>query len=72
MIAHEEIRQLSLHEKLALLESLWAEISIEPHQVDVPQWHKDILDSRQEALEKGQIKILEWDEAKKQISQMRR
>ena len=69
MIAQEEIRGLSFREKLALFESLWTEISRDPGQVEVPQWHKDILDSREEALKRGETKILDWDEAKSQIDQ---
>lgn len=67
MINQEEIRQLSLREKLALIESLWAEISADPRQVEVPKWHKDLLDSREEALQRGDAKVLEWEEAKRQI-----
>jgi hypothetical protein len=41
-----------------------------PDQVETPQWHKDILDSREEAVKRGESKLLEWDEAKEQISRM--
>ncbi len=69
MIAQEEIRQLTLPEKFVLLERVWAEISTDPIQVEVPQWHKDILDERDVALQEGRTVVLEWDEAKKQIDQ---
>ena len=67
MIAQSEIRQLTLSEKLELLEAVWSEISSNPDQVEVPQWHKDILDERQQAVEEGRVKILDWEEAKRQI-----
>jgi putative addiction module component (TIGR02574 family) len=67
MIAPSEIRQLPLSEKLELLEAVWSEISNNPDQVEVPQWHKDILDERQRAVEEGRVKILDWEEAKRQI-----
>ncbi|MEI6071747.1 MAG: addiction module protein [Verrucomicrobiae bacterium] len=69
MIAQAEIRQMTLPEKFALLETVWAEISADPKQVEVPQWHKDILDQREVALQEGRATVLEWDEAKKQIDQ---
>lgn len=69
MIAHAEIRQMTLPEKFALLETVWAEISIDPSQVEVPKWHKDLLDQRDLALQEGRAVVLEWDEAKKQIDQ---
>ena len=67
MIAQSEIRQLTLSEKLELLEAVWSEISSNPDQVEVPQWHKDILDERQRAVEEGRVKILDWEEARRQI-----
>ena len=69
MIAQAEIRQMTLPEKFALLERVWAEISTDPSQVEVPQWHKDLLDQRDIALQEGRSVVLEWDEAKKQIDQ---
>ena len=69
MIAQSEIRQLTFPEKFALLEAVWAEISGEPGHIEVPQWHKDILDERDLALQEGHATVLEWDEARKQIDQ---
>jgi hypothetical protein len=72
MIAQSEIRQMSLPEKVALLETVWSEIATDPAQVEVPQWHKDILDERDLALKEGRAVILDWDEAKRQIEQATR
>ena len=72
MIAQEEIRRLTFPEKVALLETVWAEIATDPSQVEVPQWHKDILDQRDLDLREGQAVVLEWEEAKKQIDQATR
>ena len=72
MIAHAEIRQLTLPEKFALLETVWAEISIDSDHVEVAQWHKDILDQRELALQEGKVTVLEWEEAKKQIARATR
>jgi hypothetical protein len=67
MIAQTEIRKLPLSEKLDLLESVWSELSSDPDAVDVPQWHKYILDERQRGMEQGSIKVIDWDLAKEQI-----
>jgi len=40
-----------------------------PGQVEVPQWHKDILDQRVLALSEGRAVVLAWEEARKQIEQ---
>lgn len=70
MIAQSEIRQMPFPEKLALLEALWIELSSEPDQIDIPQWHKDILDERMREAESGSVEIIDWEVAKKQIRQM--
>ena len=67
MIAKEEIRKLPMQEKLALLEAVWAEISPEADELEIPQWHKDLLDDRELALREGRTEVLDWDDAKRQI-----
>ncbi len=61
---------MPLPEKLALLETLWSELSSEPEQVEIPQWHKDILDERLRAAERGEIEVIDWEVAKAQIRDM--
>ena len=70
MIAQAEIRQLPLAEKLALLEAVWSELASDPDTVEVPDWHKDILDERQRLLEQGSAQVLDWELAKEQINRM--
>ena len=72
MITQAEIRQFPLPEKLALLEAVWAELASDPVTVEVPQWHKDILDERQQLLERGTSLVLDWELAKEQINRMTR
>jgi len=70
MIAQAEIRQLPLPEKLALLEAVWAELASDPDTIEVPQWHMDILDERQQLLDQGASHVIDWDLAKEQINRM--
>jgi putative addiction module component (TIGR02574 family) len=68
MIAQTEIRKMPLSEKLELLEAVWAELAADPDTIDVPQWHKDILDERQRAVDQGSMQSIDWEVAKEQIS----
>jgi putative addiction module component (TIGR02574 family) len=70
MIAQADIRQMPLSEKLALFETLWSELSSEPAQIEIPQWHKDILDERLQAAERGETEVIDWEVAKTQIRDM--
>ncbi|HEY5792549.1 MAG TPA: addiction module protein [Chthoniobacterales bacterium] len=63
MIARQEIRQMPFEEKLALLEAVWTEISAEPEKIEVPRWHKEILDERDQALRSGKESIWTGSEA---------
>jgi hypothetical protein len=33
----------------------------------VPQWHKDLLDERRDTYERGEIRVIDWEDAKKEI-----
>jgi hypothetical protein len=70
MIAQLEIRQMPLPQKLALLEAVWTEIAAEPDTVEIPEWHREILDERQQSLDQGSSQILDWELAKEQINRM--
>ena len=59
-----EIRQLPLNEKLQIMEAIWEDLRSRAEDVSVPQWHKELLDSRHEAVEAGHEEVLEWDEIK--------
>jgi len=70
MIAQAEIRKMPFPEKLALLETLWSEISSEPERIEIPQWHKEILDERMQAAENGRVDLIDWELAKQQIKHL--
>jgi hypothetical protein len=68
MIAQTEIRKLPLSEKLELLEAVWPELSSDPDSIVVPDWHKDILDERQQGVEQGSMNAVDWELAKQLIN----
>ena len=53
MIALSEIRGLSLQEKLRTMEVLWEDISPQEAGLEVPLWHKDLLDERERLVAEG-------------------
>jgi putative addiction module component (TIGR02574 family) len=46
MIAKDEIDQLSVVEKLQLVENIWDSLAVNPDDVPVPKAHQDELDRR--------------------------
>jgi putative addiction module component (TIGR02574 family) len=67
MIGQAEIRQMPFAEKLALFETLWSELASKPDLVEVPEWHKAILDERTRAFESGAVESIDWEAAKEEI-----
>jgi len=65
----EQIQKLTLHEKLHVMEALWDAISRTETALDIPQWHKDILDERERLVAEGNSSFIDWEDAKKQIGQ---
>ncbi|MFH1862347.1 MAG: addiction module protein [bacterium] len=62
------LSQLSLAQKLDLMEILWADLTRDEKKLESPAWHKTVLKDREEALTAGKITTSDWEQAKKRIS----
>ncbi len=60
---------MPLHEKLLVMEALWDDLASEEKSLEVPQWHKDILDERERLIAEGKAKFIDWEVAKQQINE---
>ncbi len=69
MIAVEEIHQMPLREKLFVMETIWNDLSRDERDVEVPQWHKDLLDERERLVAEDKASFVDWEDAKKQIGE---
>lgn len=61
-----EIRKLSLHERLQLVEDVWDSIVMEEADLEVPQWQKEELDRREVEFKRNPSGI-PWSTAKELI-----
>ena len=59
--------QMTLSEKLQLMEALWDNLSKSPDAVESPAWHKEVLDDCAAKAESGQEKFTDWEAAKDDI-----
>jgi len=62
MQIESNINQMSLNDKLYLMEELWSSISTHSNP---PMWHKDILDERAKGLQSKDIKYYSIEELEK-------
>jgi len=61
------LEQLTLAQKLDLIETLWDDISKDDKALESPGWHVAVLQDRQKALEAGKAQIHDWEEAKERL-----
>lgn len=62
-----ELQGLPIKEKLSIIETLWESITLDEEQLAVPQWHKDLLEERDQLIKQGKANYIDWQTAKNQI-----
>jgi len=63
------LAQMTLAQKLDLMETLWADLSKTEPLLNSPVWHQSILEDREAALADGRCSVSDWEEAKARIRQ---
>ncbi len=61
------LNDLTIEDKLRLIEFIWNDLLKTENDVPSPAWHKDELLAREERVKENKEKILNWQEAKKDI-----
>lgn len=67
-----DIDQMTVSDKLRLMELLWRDISKDPENVEVPEWHRKVLEDRDRALANGETKFIDFEDAVAEIRQRAR
>ena len=62
------LARMTVDEKLRIMEDLWEDLSRDEEQVEVPQWHKDVLAERERLVRSGKARFIDWNEARKRIA----
>ncbi len=55
--------QMSVADKLQMMEKLWANLSQKPEQLPSPDWHREVLLERKRLADEGKLKFVDWDTA---------
>ena len=67
MSATVDLRQMSVPDKLRLMEDLWRDLSQNEQVIASPEWHGDVLAERERKLASGEDILLDWETAKLQL-----
>jgi len=62
------IDQMTIEEKLQTMEALWNDLCQHEEALPVHDWQKEILDEREQLIEKGEAEFVDWEEAKQRIN----
>lgn len=61
------LKGMTFQEKLAVMESIWEDLTRTPEAIESPAWHKDVLDERGQRLAEGASRFTDWETAKADI-----
>jgi len=60
----DEIKKLSIEEKLRVMEALWDDLSRTDMEIASPEWHENALRETERRYKTGEEKAVDWNEAK--------
>lgn len=61
------IEELTIIQKLSLMERIWDDLEKRPSEIPSPEWHGDVLARRLQSLENGETDFVDWTDAKKRL-----
>lgn len=61
------LTEMSLHEKLSAMESLWEDLARTPDAIESPAWHEGVLNERRQRAVEGTSQFIDWETAKADI-----
>ncbi len=61
--------EMTMAEKLRVMESIWENLTRNAEAVPSPAWHAPVLSERESRVQNGEEQIDDWEEAKNRIRQ---
>ena len=58
------LKEMTIHEKLAAMDLLWEDFAGCSESVDLPPWHKNVVDERRQRVAEGKSQISDSATAK--------
>lgn len=59
--------EMSIEEKLQMMEALWEDLSRNAPSLAAPQWHGHVLSEREAALDRDEDSFEDWQQARERI-----
>jgi putative addiction module component (TIGR02574 family) len=58
----DEIKSLSLPQRLIIAQDIWDSIAIESDKLTMPEWQKSELEKRYDQYKHGKLRLHDWQE----------
>ncbi len=58
----DEIKMLSLPQRLLLAQDIWDTIALESDKLPMPEWQRNELDKRYDQYKQGKLELHDWQE----------
>ncbi len=59
-----EIKEMSIRDRIVLMEEIWDTLRHDQNEIASPDWHSDILAERLKKIETGEAKFVSIDDLK--------
>ena len=67
MMATIDRQQMSVPDKLRLMEEIWRDLARNENDLGSPAWHGAVLAEREKKLASGEDRLVDWETAKQQL-----
>ena len=61
------LNEMTVPEKLQLMEALWEDLSRNSDALESPEWHRDVLEERERWIASGEAHFSDWEQARADI-----
>ena len=62
-----EIMQMTVAERMELMEKIWESLRLDEEELPVPDWHREILSERLKRMEEGLIETFSIEEVRRKL-----
>lgn len=66
------LNEMTVEEKLQVMEAIWDDLLRSPQDVPAPAWHKDVLEERERDIQEGRAKFIPLEEFRRIIEEKTR
>lgn len=61
------LNEMTVFEKIQMMEALWTDLSRNSDALESPEWHRGVLEDRERRIAAGQSHFSDWEQAKADI-----